>query len=202
MDLCQNLEVPTEVKFFSSKLLWGQLPSHVIEREILPRPEVVTVCIVRDPIEGFISRTKAMALGRWRDLDTTDFKPTLSADEFEEWANRRKEFNAFIERNESNISLTFSYEELLTRGSMDYRKLGRVLKRTKHFPKLKLSRGHMFPQDREPELSRRVANWDEFERELLTRGNDANQPRGTNKRFWHSLLLNGRGARGSKWIRD
>jgi hypothetical protein len=169
MDLCQNLEVPTEVEFFSSKLLWGQLPTRVIEQEILPRPEVVTVCIVRDPIEGFISRTKAMALGKWRDLDATDCKPTLSADDFEEWAGRRREFNAFIERNGSNISLTFSYEELLTGGSIDHRKLLDLLEGTSLFPPLKLVPGQIVRQDREPEVSKRVANWDEFHRQLIER---------------------------------
>ena len=131
MDLCQNLEVPTEVKFLSSKLLWGHLPAHVIEREILPRPEVVTVCIVRDPIEGFISSTKAKAFGMWRDVDTTDFKPTLEVGEFEKWVNYRKNRISLVERNASNISATFSYEELLTGGSIDHRKLQNLLEGTK-----------------------------------------------------------------------
>jgi hypothetical protein len=161
----QSAEFAPSELYLSSKLLWGQLSPEVIESEIINRPEINVVYLLRNPISTFISLTKARRSEVWNGVDQTDFKPNLEVEEWVNWLKHREQFIDFIKTNHSKTSQVIFYENILSQNLLDHRKLAKKLRKLQNFPHIE-TESRIRKQDNLRRPTDRVGNWREFKKEI------------------------------------
>jgi len=150
------------------KVFQNHLKPEKIQSELLVRDDTGFAVLTRRPIECYISGLKAKSMSRFGAIDTTAIKPTLSAADFAEWADRNMRWYRWIQdaleaRGQPYAKLSF--EEHLD-GLSGEESLARILPlfETIGFPGVQASQRIVEGQrqDKEVRYQDRVANWDEF----------------------------------------
>jgi hypothetical protein len=151
------------------------MPRDVVERELLGRPGMRAIIVVRRLIDSYVSLAKATALNAFRDRDLTNVKVRLDPDHFAEWLDAqedwyghwqdwllRRSFPVPILRYESHLSVP--PEAVLRRFAAAAAQLGITVR-----VPAELSHAGLVKQDRETAAAFRVRNWPEFSRALVER---------------------------------
>jgi LPS sulfotransferase NodH len=156
------------------KLFVGHLSRKQIKDELFSREDVRYVVLRRRPIDSFISSRKAQYYGVHGSVDTTRLKPTLEAEEFVHWAAKSRGWYDWIAEQLQTRRLAFldiAYETQLEDAANDVA-LAAILDglTALGLPKVALPKeiDSSERQDREPDYRARVANWAEFERQILS----------------------------------
>jgi hypothetical protein len=156
------------------KLFGGHLSKAQVAAEILSRDDVRYVLLWRRPIESFISSRKASHYGVHGRVDTTTLKPTIVDQDFVNWAlryNRWYDWTARELRARGLPTMEIVYETQL-KNAESHVALAGILDGlvALGLPKVALPEELLSSerQDREPDYRARVANWAEFEREILS----------------------------------
>ncbi len=163
-------------RFMTFKLFRHNLPLELIEREIMPRPGLRVIFVVRRQVDSYVSWIKALHLGTWKEADTTGLRPTLDPDAFELWLDeqeswyrhwqdylKRRFLPCPVLRYETDIDQP--PERILRRFAAVAAQVGIALR----LPAAAEHAG-MVRQDRSASLAEKVANWAEFNREIFARG--------------------------------
>jgi hypothetical protein len=168
LDTLEALHAGSGGRVVTFKAFPGHVPRALLESELFPRDDVGFAVLRRRPIESYISGLKAKSISRFGRIDTTEMKPSLSADEFVAWAKRMKGWYGYTrEKLEARGApyARISYEKHLD-GRSDSEALGAVLELIEPlgFAGITVPRnvaGHE-RQDRERRYQDRVGNWDAF----------------------------------------
>lgn len=97
VDLLQDMAGPRTHLLF--KVFPRQLDVDAVDRAILSRPDVCPVFVRRRVIDSFISSRKALALGRFSRVDTTELKPRLTVGAFRRyWATNSRWYADLADR--------------------------------------------------------------------------------------------------------
>jgi hypothetical protein len=172
-----GLFLENEYQLAKMKIAFKLFPLHLsremIDRDIFSRKDIFYILLKRRPIESFISDRKAATLKAWRDVDTTDLKPTLPAKRFMEWAEYYSSWYAWLEKRLTETEAPFvrmGYEKHL-RHSETSEAVAAVLEALKplglddslYSPKITL----MDQQDKEERYQNRCANWEQFHADVI-----------------------------------
>lgn len=155
----------------------SHLPRDVVERDILDRPGMRAIVIVRRQIDAYVSLAKAMALNAWRDTDLTNVKVKLDAASFAAWMEaqeawyahwkqwlERRSFPVPVIRYETQIQ-ALPGETVLRRFGASISQVGLTMRIPEALPHPGLTR-----QDRQRTVAFKVKNWPDFSRGLGERG--------------------------------
>jgi hypothetical protein len=175
LDLAE-LEARAEGKSLLVLKATSDLSREIVDRELLSRPGMRAVFVVRRQIDAYVSLAKATAMNAWRDVDLTPVKVKLDTARFAAWLDEqeawyahwkswleRRAFPLPVLRYETHLSVPD--ETVLRRFIAAAAQVGIPLKMpvTLPFPGLK-------KQDQERAAAQRVKNWSEFSRGLTERG--------------------------------
>lgn len=158
------------------KLWHDMLPLEQAISAVADRPGVRLVLVMRRQIDAYLSWCKAIELGQWQDVDTSDRKPNVSIEDliffmeaqerwfahWQAWLSRRY-LPVPILRYETDIDQP--PEWALRRLSAAAGQLGVTLR----VPPTLTSKG-LVKQDRIKAAADKVSNWPQFSRELTARG--------------------------------
>jgi len=171
-----ELEARAERKTLIVLRATSALPRDVVERDLLARPGMRTIFVVRRLIDTYVSLVKATALDAWRGTDLTPVKVKLDAGRFATWLDeqqawyghwtdwlQRRAYPVPIIRYETH--LTVPVESVLRRFQATVGQVGISLRMPLSFPHEGLVR-----QDREKAVAFKVKNWPEFSKALTDRG--------------------------------
>lgn len=171
-----ELEARAERKTLIVLRATPSLPRDVVERDLLGRPGMRAIFVVRRLIDTYVSLVKATALDAWRGTDLTPVKVKLDAGRFATWLDeqhswygywadwlQRRAYPVPIIRYETH--LTVPVESVLRRFQSTVAQVGISLRMPLSFPHEGLVR-----QDREKAVAFKVKNWPEFSRALTDRG--------------------------------
>lgn len=152
------------------------LPRDMVERELLNRPGMRAIVVVRRQIDAYVSLAKASALGAFRDTDLTHVKVKLDPGHFAGWLDEqedwyahwqewllRRSFPVPILRYETHLAVPA--ESALRRFAAAVSQVGLTVRVPADLPHAGLVR-----QDRETAAASRVRNWSDFSRGLVERG--------------------------------
>ncbi len=176
MDCLTDLMEPQK-RLVIFKVFRLQLSVRQVRNAILKRPDTIVVFLRRRPIDTFISLRKALRLEHWHSRDTTNFKINIDADDFIGWWGRT---SAWFRKVEAACwAMDKPFHRLRYEDDIDAPQ-ERTLDR---FREILASQGvtgltvtadrqhrEHKRQDRNRELSDRVANWPEFQRRLSDNG--------------------------------
>jgi hypothetical protein len=148
------------------------LPRDMVEHDLLGRPGMRAMLVVRRQIDSYVSLAKASALDAWRDTDLTPVKVKLDAARFAAWLAAEEAWYAhwkgWLERRAFPVPvlryethLTLSPDGVLRRFASAAAQLGITLSVPEALPFAGLVR-----QDREKAVALKVRNWPEFSRAL------------------------------------
>jgi hypothetical protein len=154
------------------KVFSGHLQRDAIVSQLIENPDMRFAILRRRPIESFISRVKTEAVGQFAQVDTTETKPTLSAQDFTSWAPGVQRWYDWVRQTLETRNLPYAkirFERHLE-DTPDREALAQVLDllRPLGLPNITVPQ-HVEGrerQDRECRYQNRVANWDAFEGEL------------------------------------
>ena len=176
LDALEIAAKDTGKRVVSFKLCPHNLPVEAIEREIMPRPGIRVMMVVRRQIDSYISWRKAVELGKWQAVDTTAIRLELDPDKFAEWLNaqerwydhwrnylNRRFLPCPVLRYETEIDQPV--ERVLRRFSGAAAQLGITLRVPAEIGFKGLGR-----QDRSRSIDDKVRNWAAFSREVFKRG--------------------------------
>ena len=152
------------------------MPREVVERDLLNRPGMRAVVVVRRQIDAYVSLAKATALNAFRDRDLTGVKVKLDPAHFaawlveqedwyghwQEWLLRRS-FPVPILRYETHLNIP--PQSALRRFSGAAAQVGQTVRVPAELPYPGLVK-----QDRETAAAFRVKNWSDFSKALIERG--------------------------------
>jgi hypothetical protein len=151
------------------------LPRETVERELLGRPGMRAIVVVRRQIDAYVSLAKATALNAFRDRDLTGVKVKLDAAHFASWLDEqedwyghwqewllRRSFPVPILRYETHLSVP--PESALRRFASAAAQVGLTLRVPPALPHAGLVK-----QDRETAAAFRVKNWSDFSKALIDR---------------------------------
>lgn len=144
------------------------LPLETVERDLLGRPGMRAVFVLRRSIDTYISLVKATALDAWRDTDLTAVKVKLDAERFAQWLEQQEawyaHWKAWLEKRAFPVPilryethLNVPVESVLRRFAMAAAQVGITLRMPLSFPV-----GGLVRQDREKTVALKVRNWPEF----------------------------------------
>ncbi|HZY51104.1 MAG TPA: hypothetical protein VFE64_15150 [Devosia sp.] len=147
-----------------------------VERELLGRPGMRAIFVVRRLIDSYVSLAKATALDAWRDTDLTPVKVKLDAERFAGWLAEQEawygHWTAWLERRglplpvlRYETHLSVPAEAVLRRFQATVGQVGITVRMPLNFPHPGLKR-----QDREKAVAFKVKNWPEFSRALSAMG--------------------------------
>lgn len=148
------------------------LSREFVEREMLGRPGMRAIFVVRRMIDSYVSLAKATALDAWRDVDLTPVKVKLDAERFARWLEGQEawfgHWKAWLERRglplpilRYETHLSVPPESVLRRFQAAAGQVGISVRMPLSFPHTGLTR-----QDREKAVAFKVRNWPEFSRLL------------------------------------
>lgn len=72
------------------KLWHDTLEAETVERLVLTRPGVRVIFVVRRQIDAYVSWCKAIKLGQWQGVDTSELRLSLDADDFALWLDAQE----------------------------------------------------------------------------------------------------------------
>ena len=149
---------------------------HDVVEQVLGRPGMRAVVVVRRQIDAYVSLAKAMALDAWRETDLTNVKVKLDPARFAQWLDEqeawyahwktwleRRSFPVPILRYETHINVP--PESALRRFASAAAQVGITIRVPAELPHPGLVK-----QDRENAAAFRVKNWPDFSRGLIERG--------------------------------
>ncbi len=152
------------------------VPREVLERDVLSRPGMRAIFVVRRQIDAYVSLAKATALDAWRDMDLTPVKVKLDARRFAGWLDEQEAWYAHwkswlekralpvpIIRYETHLSVPV--ESVLRRFAATAAQVGITLRVPPAFPFDGLKK-----QDREKAAAFKIRNWPEFSRAMAELG--------------------------------
>ena len=152
------------------------LRRETIETELLSRPGMRALFVLRRQIDTYVSLVKASALDAWRGTDLTPVKVKLDVGHFANWLDEQEAWYAhwrsWLERRalptpslRYETHLTLPDEVVLHRFAATAAQLGVVLRVPAELPFAGLLR-----QDRERAVAVKVKNWPDFSKALIERG--------------------------------
>jgi LPS sulfotransferase NodH len=152
------------------KVFEDQLSREALETQVLSRPGMRPVLLVRRALDSYISLEKAKSTDDWVGRDTTRSPITLDADAFAQWLYEQRAWYGHWTawagaRGETPVVLTYEQDIdrptclVLWRFSRLAKRLGVPLQMPL---RLRLRHRGLERQDRNRALSDRVANWPEF----------------------------------------
>jgi hypothetical protein len=152
------------------------LPRDFVERELLGRPGMRAIFVVRRLIDSYVSLVKATALDAWRDTDLTPVKAKLDAERFRQWLEEQEAWYAhwagWLERRglplpilRYETQLCLPPNSVLRRFQAAVGQVGITVRVPANLPHPGLTR-----QDREKAVAFKVKNWPEFSRALSQMG--------------------------------
>lgn len=157
--------------------LTPEVSREAVEREVLDRPGMRAVFVVRRNIDTYVSLAKATALDAWRDRDLTPVKVKLDVAHFAAWLDAQEDWyghwKAWLERRafpvpvlryETQI-LGLPADTVLRRFAAAGAQVGLTVRVPAALPHAGLAR-----QDRGRIVALKVRNWAEFSRGLAERG--------------------------------
>ena len=147
-----------------------------VEREMLSRPGMRAIFVVRRLIDSYVSLAKATALDAWRDTDLTAVKVKLDAERFAKWLGDQEawygHWKGWLERRglplpilRYETHLSVPAESVLRRFQAAMGQVGITVRMPSSFPHAGLKR-----QDRDKAVAFKVKNWPEFSRALSDMG--------------------------------
>jgi hypothetical protein len=152
------------------------MPREILERDLLSRPGMRAIIVVRRQIDAYVSLAKAAALGAWRDTDLSNVKVKLDAAHFASWLDaeeawyahwkgwlERRSFPVPVLRYETHINVP--PESALRRLVSAAAQVGITIR-----VPLNLPHKGLVKQDREGAAAFRVKNWPDFSKSLIERG--------------------------------
>jgi hypothetical protein len=164
-------------RLMSFKFFRHHLPPETIEREIMPRPGMRVMMVVRRQIDSYVSWRKAVELGKWQGVDTTGMRLELDPEKFTEWLDAQERWydhwRGYLNRRflpcpvlryESDIDHQPA-EAILRRFAACAAQVGITLR-----PPAAASIAGLQRQDRARNIGDKVRNWTEFSREVFKRG--------------------------------
>jgi LPS sulfotransferase NodH len=147
-----------------------------VEQQMLGRPGMRAIFVVRRLIDSYVSLAKATALDAWRDTDLTPVKVKLDAERFGKWMAEQEAWYAHwkgwlerrglplpILRYETHLSVPA--DAVLRRFAATAAQVGITLRVPPALPFTGLKK-----QDREKAVALKVKNWPEFSRALTELG--------------------------------
>lgn len=158
------------------KLWHDMLPLEQATSVVADRPGVRLVLVVRRQIDAYLSWCKAIELGQWQGVDTSELKLNVAIEDFvffmeaqerwfahwQDWLSRRY-LPVPVLRYETDIDQ--QPEWALKRLGAAAAQLGVTLRMP-----AKLATTGLVKQDRVRAAADKVSNWPQFSRELTTRG--------------------------------
>lgn len=169
-------EARTEHKSLLVLKATSALPREMVERDMLGRPGMRGIVVVRRQIDAYVSLAKATILGAWRDTDVTNAKVKLDADHFANWLVEqedwyghwqewllRRSFPVPILRYETHLNVP--PDTALRRFASAAAQVGLTVRIPSELPHAGLVK-----QDRETAAAFRVKNWSDFSKALIERG--------------------------------
>jgi hypothetical protein len=176
MDCLTDLMAPDK-RLLYFKVFRLQLSVSQVRDAFIRRPDTIIVFLRRRPIETFISLRKALQVQNWYGGDTTRLKIDIDADDFIGWWGRTsawfrgveaacramdKPFHQLQYEDDIDVPVETTLErfrEILASHGVTNLTIARHGKRE-----------DVKRQDRNKELSDRVANWPEFQQRLKDKG--------------------------------
>lgn len=163
-------------RVMSFKLVRDDLPMETIENDLLSRPGLRLIMVVRRQVDSYVSWRKAVELGRSEGFDTTGMRLKLDADRFAEWLDRQERWyehwRSFLARRflpcpvvRYEIDIDIPLQRTLHRFAAAAALVGITLR-----PPGEITRTGLERQDRAKTLADKVTNWAEFSREIFARG--------------------------------
>lgn len=151
------------------------IPRDIVERELLGRPGMRAIIVVRRQIDAYVSLAKATALNAFRDRDLTGVKVRLDPAHFATWLAEqedwyghwqewllRRSFPVPILRYETHLNVP--PESALRRFASAASQVGLTVRIPPTLP-----HPGLIKQDREPAAAFRVKNWSDFSKALIDR---------------------------------
>lgn len=151
------------------------MPRDVVE-QILSRPGMRAIVVVRRYIDAYVSLAKAMALDAWRDTDLTNVKVKLEAGRFNAWLDEQDAWYAYwkgwlerrsypvpVLRYETHINV--APEAALRRFAAAAAQVGITVRVPPSLPHAGLVK-----QDKAGAAAFKVKNWPDFSKGLIERG--------------------------------
>lgn len=145
--------------------------------ELVRRFQPIGAILHRSPINQYISREKAFQAKAWKEVDTTELRPTISTRAFLSWRWRQQhhlQMGRYILEREGRPYFVLSYEELYERGADPIQLL------KTRFENVGIALGEadaaaddLPKQDRSKSRADKVANWRDFEKDLEKIGDKA-----------------------------
>lgn len=102
-------------KIISFKVFPGHLDVAGLDA-LLSHPSVIPLVITRDPLDSFISESKAKALSNFIGVDTTLIRPQLRWEEYKRWRASRREWLSYISDHDAKFVGWLEYGDLMARG--------------------------------------------------------------------------------------
>ena len=152
------------------------LSREFVEQQMLGRPGMRAIFVVRRLIDSYVSLAKATALDAWRDTDLTPVKVKLDPQRFAKWLTEQEawydHWTACLGRRGMPLPilgyethLSVPAESVLRRFQAIVGQVGITVRMPLSFPHPGLKR-----QDREKAVAFKVKNWPEFSRALSDMG--------------------------------
>ncbi|WP_119299516.1 sulfotransferase [Dongia deserti] len=176
MDCLTELMAP-EKRLLCFKVFRQQLSVRQVRDAFIRRPDAIMIFLRRRPIDTFVSVRKALHLQDWHGRDTTDVKISIDADDFIGWWGRASAWFRQVEA--ACWAMNKPFHRLTYEDDVDV-PADKILDR---FRGILASHGvsdltvsdnekpsDIKRQDRNKEVSDRVANWSEFEQRLRDKG--------------------------------
>lgn len=175
LDCLADMLAP-EKQILVFKVFAGQLSVRQVKKAIIARPDTVIIFLRRRPIDTYISCRKASKLRKWVNVDTTEFKLAIDARRFLKWWRQSSAWYrglevACWEKGKSFYEMT--YEDDIAISPLEAaRRFCAILEDCGLGPftmpgddaAIGLKR-----QDRNTTIDDRIANWPQFERDLIAR---------------------------------
>jgi hypothetical protein len=162
--------------FISFRLMEGQLPTDRIQSALMSWPGLRVVMVMRKQIDAYVSWRKAIELGKWQDVDTTDMKVELDADHFAGWLDEQQRWyemwRDYLNRNylpsptvRYELDIDQPPERIVRRFVATAAQVGVTLRAP-----ATMSHKGLVRQDRSTNAFDKVSNWPQFSREIFSRG--------------------------------
>jgi hypothetical protein len=177
LDALEEAAAAAGKRLMSFKIFRHNLPIEPIEREIMPRPGMRVMMVLRKQIDSYVSWRKAVELGKWQGIDTTGMRITLDADRFTEWLDLQERWYDHWRNYLSKRFLpcpVLRYELDIDNQPPDrmLRRFAAAAGQVGVFLRAPTSIAHpgLERQDKGKSLADKVTNWTEFSREIFARG--------------------------------
>ena len=163
-------------RLMSFRLFPADLPPAAIEQQVMTRPGLRPIFVMRKQIDAYISLRKAIELAKWQGFDTTGVKVRLEARRFEEWLNEHESWyrywKGYFERRFTpcpvvryELDIDQPADRLLRRFAATAAQVGITL-----MSPASITHTGLEKQDRSKSMIDKVSNWAEFSRDIFSRG--------------------------------